>query len=168
MADTLERMKVNLLFCIGGDGTLRGAQAIVDEIGRRKLPIGVVGIPKTIDNDLRFVERSFGYETAVHMAADIVTSAHTEAEGADNGIGIVRLMGRVPGSSPPGARWPTRWRISAWFPKSTFRSTGNTACSGRWSGGWTRHGMRSWWWPKGPGRSCLPGPKRKKTHREMY
>ena len=97
MVDTLETMQINLLFCIGGDGTLRGAKAIVDEIARRKRPISVIGIPKTIDNDLRFIEKTFGFETAVQAADEIITCAHNEAEGADNGIGIVKLMGRDSG-----------------------------------------------------------------------
>jgi 6-phosphofructokinase 1 len=97
MVDTLENMRINLLFCIGGDGTLRGANAIAEEIVRRKLAISVIGVPKTIDNDLRFVEKTFGFETAVQTAFDIITSAHNEAEGADNGIGIVKLMGRDSG-----------------------------------------------------------------------
>lgn len=97
MVDTLERMNINLLFCIGGDGTLRGAGAIAEEILKRKLSISVIGIPKTIDNDLSFVEKTFGFETAVHSAVDIITSAHNEAEGADSGIGIVKLMGRDSG-----------------------------------------------------------------------
>ena len=97
MVDTLERMNINLLFCIGGDGTLRGANAITEEIFRRKNVISVIGIPKTIDNDLGFVEKTFGFETAVHTVFDVITSAHNEAEGADNGIGIVKLMGRDSG-----------------------------------------------------------------------
>jgi 6-phosphofructokinase 1 len=97
MVDTLERMWVNVLFCIGGDGTLRGAADIAAEIAKRKRPISVIGVPKTIDNDLRFVEKTFGFETAVHAASDIITSAHNEAEGADNGIAIVKLMGRDSG-----------------------------------------------------------------------
>jgi len=97
MVDTLEAMQINLLFCIGGDGTLRGAKAITDEIARRERPISVIGIPKTIDNDLRFIEKTFGFETAVQAADEIITCAHNEAEGADNGIGIVKLMGRDSG-----------------------------------------------------------------------
>lgn len=97
MVDTLERMNVGILFTIGGDGTLRGAQAIAEEIGRRKLKIGVVGIPKTIDNDISFVQRSFGFLTAVSEATTAIYSAHAEAEGARNGIGLVKLMGRQAG-----------------------------------------------------------------------
>jgi len=97
MVDTLDKMQVNLLFCIGGDGTLRGAKSIADEIARRQRPISVIGIPKTIDNDLRFVEKTFGFETAVQAADEVITSAHNEAEGADHGIGIVKLMGRDSG-----------------------------------------------------------------------
>ena len=97
MVDTLERMNIGLLFAIGGDGTLRGAQAISEEIGRRKLKIGVVGIPKTIDNDISFVDQSFGFETAVSAARSSIYTAHVEAKGARNGVGLVKLMGRESG-----------------------------------------------------------------------
>lgn len=97
MVDTLERMNVRILFAIGGDGTLRGAQKISEEIGRRNLKISVIGIPKTIDNDISYVEQSFGFETAVSEATESIYSAHTEAEGARNGIGLVKLMGRHSG-----------------------------------------------------------------------
>ena len=97
MVDTLERMNVGILFAIGGDGTLRGAHGIAEEIGRRGLKIGVIGVPKTIDNDISFVEKSFGFETAVSEAATAIYSAHAEAEGARNGIGLVKLMGRESG-----------------------------------------------------------------------
>lgn len=97
MVDQLLERGIQLLFCIGGDGTLRGASSIAAEVQRRKLPIGIIGIPKTIDNDLRFVEKTFGFETSVQVASEIITSAHCEAEGAENGIGIVKLMGRDSG-----------------------------------------------------------------------
>ncbi len=97
MVDTLERMNLGLLFAIGGDGTLRGAQAISEEIGRRGLKIGVIGIPKTIDNDISYVDASFGFETAVAESRTAIYSAHTEATGARNGIGLVKLMGRQAG-----------------------------------------------------------------------
>ncbi len=97
MVDCLERMSISLLFTIGGDGTLRGAQAIAEEIGNRSLKIGVIGIPKTIDNDISYVERSFGFVTAVSEATNSIYAAHTEAEGARNGIGMVKLMGRESG-----------------------------------------------------------------------
>ena len=97
MVDTLERMNVGLLFTIGGDGTLRGAQAISEEIGRRGLKIGVIGIPKTIDNDISYMSKSFGFETAVGESRSAIYGAHTEAIGARNGIGLVKLMGRNSG-----------------------------------------------------------------------
>ena len=97
MVDTLERMNVGMLFTIGGDGTLRGAGSISEEIERRGLKISVIGIPKTIDNDISYVEQSFGFETAVSEATEAIYSAHTEAEGARNGIGLVKLMGRHSG-----------------------------------------------------------------------
>ncbi len=97
MVDTLERMNVGLLFTIGGDGTLRGTQAIVEEILRRRVKIGVVAIPKTIDNDISYVEKSFGFETAVSESRTAIYGAHTEALGARNGVGLVKLMGRCSG-----------------------------------------------------------------------
>jgi 6-phosphofructokinase 1 len=97
MVDTLERMNVGLLFTIGGDGTLRGAEAISQEIGRRGIKIGVIGVPKTIDNDISYVDVSFGFETAVSEARTAIYSAHNEATGARNGIGLVKLMGRESG-----------------------------------------------------------------------
>jgi 6-phosphofructokinase 1 len=94
---TLERLGIGVLFVVGGDGTLRGAMKLVGEIDRRGLPIGVVGIPKTIDNDIHFIDRSFGFETAFCEAVDVIRSAHVEARGAQNGIGVVKLMGRHSG-----------------------------------------------------------------------
>lgn len=97
LVDTLDRMNINLLFCIGGDGSLRCAGDIADECKKRKLAISVVGVPKTIDNDLKFIGRSFGFETAVGEAVPIIQAAHTEAKGTFNGIGLVKLMGRDSG-----------------------------------------------------------------------
>ena len=97
MVDTLMRLNINVLFCIGGDGTLRGAHAIAEEVKKRKQPISIIGIPKTIDNDLNLIDRTFGFETAVLSATDVITSAHIEANGAFNGLGLVKLMGRDSG-----------------------------------------------------------------------
>ncbi len=97
IVDTIERMNVNMFFAIGGDGTQKGAIAIAEEIERRGLRIAVIGVPKTIDNDLAFIQRSFGFETAVAEATHTVASAHTEAYSAINGIGLVKLMGRDSG-----------------------------------------------------------------------
>jgi len=97
MVDTLEQMNIGLLFTIGGDGTLRGAQGIAEEIGRRGLRIGVIGIPKTIDNDISYIQQTFGFETAVSEATEAIYSAHAEAAGARNGVGLVKLMGRHSG-----------------------------------------------------------------------
>lgn len=97
IVDTLEILNINILFCIGGDGTLRGAHAIHEEISKRNLKIAVAGIPKTIDNDINFIEKSFGFETAFSIANDIIRNAHNEASGAYNGIALVKLMGRDSG-----------------------------------------------------------------------
>ena len=95
--DSLERMNIGLLFMIGGDGTLTAADRIADTILDRGLKIGVVGVPKTIDNDIYMVSRSFGFDTAVDVATRAIISANNEAEGYPNGIGLIKLMGRHAG-----------------------------------------------------------------------
>ena len=97
VVDFLEAKRISLLFTIGGDGTLRGALAIAEEVKRRGLPISVIGVPKTIDNDISYVERTFGLETAFSVASESIRAAHTEAIGAPFGIGIVKVMGRMSG-----------------------------------------------------------------------
>lgn len=97
MVDSLVRLEVNLLFTIGGDGTLRGAHEIAAEVARRNLAIAVVGVPKTIDNDIELVYRSFGFQTAVEQATGVLTCAHVEAKGVRHGVGLVKLMGRDSG-----------------------------------------------------------------------
>lgn len=97
MTDTLETMGIDILFCIGGDGTMRGATRIAEEVKKRGLKISIIGLPKTIDNDIMYIERSFGFETAFTIAASTISAAHTEAIGAPNGVGLVKLMGRHSG-----------------------------------------------------------------------
>ncbi|MDA3832457.1 MAG: ATP-dependent 6-phosphofructokinase [Spirochaetales bacterium] len=97
IVDTLEKLNINILVTVGGDGTLRGASEISDEIKKRGLKISIIGIPKTIDNDLSFIQSSFGMDTAVQMAVPVVRCAHIEAKNALNGIGLVKVMGRHSG-----------------------------------------------------------------------
>ncbi|MFA6366390.1 MAG: ATP-dependent 6-phosphofructokinase, partial [Candidatus Hydrogenedentales bacterium] len=97
IVDTIEQLNLNILFAIGGDGTQKGALAIAREIEKRHLKIAVVGIPKTVDNDIEFVEKTFGFDTAVVKASEAVAAAHMEAHSQINGIGLVRLMGRDSG-----------------------------------------------------------------------
>ncbi|MDD4861991.1 MAG: ATP-dependent 6-phosphofructokinase [Smithellaceae bacterium] len=97
MVDYLQRLKINILFCVGGDGTMRAAEKLTAEIHARKARIAVVGIPKTIDNDLNLIEKSFGFDTAIDKTVEAVGSAHVEAKGAFNGIGLVKIMGRLSG-----------------------------------------------------------------------
>jgi 6-phosphofructokinase 1 len=97
IVDQLQKLGIGVLFVVGGDGTFRGAMTLVEEIHRRQARIGVVGVPKTIDNDIHFIDRSFGFETAFSAAVEVIRSAHVEATGARNGIGVVKLMGRHSG-----------------------------------------------------------------------
>jgi len=97
IVDRIEMEGINQLYTIGGDGTQRGTLRIAEEVERRGLNVAVVGVPKTIDNDLSFIEKSFGFETAVSEAVNAVADAHIEAENAVNGIGLVKLMGREAG-----------------------------------------------------------------------
>lgn len=93
----LQEHRIDILFTIGGDGTLKGAAAIAKEVQNRNVPIAVVGIPKTIDNDISFTQRTFGFMTAVAESQSVIYGAHTEAKGVRNGIGLVKLMGRESG-----------------------------------------------------------------------
>lgn len=97
IVDALERINCSMLFTIGGDGTQKGAYKLYEEIKKRGLKIAIIGIPKTIDNDLSFVQKSFGFETAVESAVQAVTGAHVEAHDGINGISIVKVMGRESG-----------------------------------------------------------------------
>ncbi len=97
IVDFIERQNIGILFMIGGDGTLHAGQAIHQEITQRKLKSAVVCIPKTIDNDICFVDRSFGFQTAVEAATHAILGAHNEALGIPRGVGLVKLMGRLSG-----------------------------------------------------------------------
>ena len=97
IVDTLERRKVDILFAIGGDGTLKAAHEVAMEALSRQLPISVIGVPKTIDNDILYVYKTFGFDTAVEEARKVLHCAHNEARGAPNGIGLVKIMGRDSG-----------------------------------------------------------------------
>jgi len=101
--NTLTRRKINMLFTVGGDGTQRGARDLVAAIKKRKLPISIIGLPKTIDNDLNYMDRTFGFETAIYASGPVINSAHDEAKGAYNGIGLVKLMGRDSGYIAAGS-----------------------------------------------------------------
>ncbi|MCL2779577.1 MAG: ATP-dependent 6-phosphofructokinase [Polyangiaceae bacterium] len=97
MLETLMRERIDVLLVIGGDGSMRGAHVLFEEAARRGVPLAVVGVPKTIDNDVAFVDKTFGFETAVAHARDAIDAAHTEAVSTRNGIGLVKLMGRDAG-----------------------------------------------------------------------
>jgi len=101
--DNLIKLGINILFTVGGDGTQKGGSALYQEARKRGYPLSVVGIPKTIDNDVAFVTRTFGYLTAVEEAAKVLTRAHTEARSVENGIALVKLMGRNAGFIAAGA-----------------------------------------------------------------
>ncbi|MGC8639807.1 MAG: ATP-dependent 6-phosphofructokinase, partial [Isosphaeraceae bacterium] len=124
VVDTLQRERVDILFCVGGDGTQRGAFAIFQEVSRRGLPKAVVGIPKTIDNDIEFVFTSFGYNTALERAEEVLRGAHVEARCAPNGIGLVKLMGRNAGFIAAGAALASQDANFVLIPEVPFRLEG--------------------------------------------
>jgi 6-phosphofructokinase 1 len=97
VVDHLSSLGINQLYVVGGDGTIRGAMAISDEAARRGYKLSVIAVPKTIDNDIHFIDRSFGFESAFTEAARVIHSANAEANGARNGVGLVKLMGRHSG-----------------------------------------------------------------------
>ena len=120
IVDALDRLNIQILFLIGGDGTLRAANLIWEEIASRELRISVIVIPKTIDNDIALVSRSFGFDTAVEMATESIRAAHTEALGAPNGIGLVKLMGRHAGFIAANACLALREVNFVLIPESDF------------------------------------------------
>ena len=103
MVAALKRMNIDILLCIGGDGTIRAAEAITEEITKRNLNIAIIGIPKTIDNDLNLIQKSFGFDTAISEVVKVIRCAHVEAEGAPMGIGLIKIMGRQSGHIAAGA-----------------------------------------------------------------
>jgi 6-phosphofructokinase 1 len=120
IVDALERMNVSILFMIGGDGTFRAAGKVADEVHSRGLKISVIGIPKTIDNDIVLLSRCFGFNTAVSMATLAIASAHAEALGAPNGVGLVKLMGRHSGFIAASAALAKRDANLVLIPESDF------------------------------------------------
>jgi 6-phosphofructokinase 1 len=97
MVATLQRHRVSILFVIGGDGAMRGAQRIADVAGRQGFQLSVIGVPKTIDNDVPYLDQSFGFQTAFARATESIKAAHTEASSTPNGVGLVKVMGRHSG-----------------------------------------------------------------------
>ena len=97
IVDAMEKLNLNILFTIGGDGTQHGTLDIAEEVDKRRLKIALVGIPKTVDNDFSLIDRSFGFNTAVEKAVEVVAAAHMEASSAINGVGLVKVMGRESG-----------------------------------------------------------------------
>jgi 6-phosphofructokinase 1 len=125
MADTLQKMGVNVLLCIGGDGTQRGAHALGEELLRRGAKVSIVGVPKTIDNDVLYCERSFGFTTSVDAATKALVGAHEEARGAYNGIALVKLMGRDAGFIAAGATVAAQEINFTLIPEQPFRLEGD-------------------------------------------
>jgi 6-phosphofructokinase 1 len=124
VVDTLERLGVDVLFTVGGDGTTKGAIEICGEIRRRGLKIAVVGIPKTIDNDFKFMDRSFGYYTAYSKALEAIDAAHREAQAAPKGLGLVKLMGRYSGFIACSATLASNQVNIALIPEIPFKLEG--------------------------------------------
>ena len=124
IVDSLEQNEINILFMIGGDGTVRATNAIFQEVQKRGLKKSVIAIPKTIDNDIFLVSRSFGFETAVELANQACESAHTEAIGAPNGIGLVRVMGRHSGYIAASAALASKDANVVLVPEEDFELEG--------------------------------------------
>lgn len=122
--ENLIRLKVDILFTIGGDGTQRGGHELLVEARRRGRHLAVVGVPKTIDNDIPYVSRTFGYLTAVEQAARILDCAHTECHSVHNGISLVKLMGREAGFIAAGATIASQDANFALIPEVPFKLEG--------------------------------------------
>ncbi|CAL9088394.1 ATP-dependent 6-phosphofructokinase 2-like [Musa acuminata AAA Group] len=120
IVDAIEARRFNQVYCIGGDGTMKGVVKIYKEIQRRKLNVSVTGIPKTVDNDIGIIDKSFGFQTAVEIAQQAISAAHVEAESAVNGIGLVKLMGRSTGHIAVHATLSSRDVDCCLIPENDF------------------------------------------------
>ncbi|KAL2626451.1 hypothetical protein GLYMA_07G126400v4 [Glycine max] len=120
IVDSIQDRGINQVYIIGGDGTQKGASAIFEEVRRRGLKVSVVGIPKTIDNDIPVIDKSFGFDTAVEEAQRAINAAHVEAESVENGIGVVKLMGRNSGFIAMYATLASRDVDCCLIPESPF------------------------------------------------
>ncbi len=120
MADFIQDADIDVLFCVGGDGTQRGACALSQAVHARGRDTAIVGIPKTIDNDIPYVWMSFGYATAVEIARQVVSAAFVEAAGAPNGVGLVKLMGRDAGFIAAGAALASQDADFVLVPETPF------------------------------------------------
>ncbi|XP_031263081.1 ATP-dependent 6-phosphofructokinase 3-like isoform X2 [Pistacia vera] len=120
IVDSIQDRGINQVYIIGGDGTLKGASVIYEEVRKRGLKVAVVGIPKTIDNDIPVIDRSFGFDTAVEEAQRAINAAHVEAESIENGIGVVKLMGRYSGFIAMYATLASRDVECCLIPESPF------------------------------------------------
>ncbi|XP_073118632.1 ATP-dependent 6-phosphofructokinase 4, chloroplastic-like [Henckelia pumila] len=120
IVDNIHDRKINQVYIIGGDGTQKGAAAIFKEVERRGLKVAVAGIPKTIDNDIAVIDKSFGFDTAVEEAQRAINAAHVEVESIENGVGIVKLMGRYSGFIAMHATLASRDVDCCLIPESPF------------------------------------------------
>ncbi|KAA8521322.1 hypothetical protein F0562_011995 [Nyssa sinensis] len=120
IVDSIQDRGINQVYIIGGDGTQKGAAVIYEEIRRRGLKVAVAGIPKTIDNDIPVIDKSFGFDTAVEEAQRAINAAHVEAESAENGVGVVKLMGRYSGFIAMYATLASRDVDCCLIPESPF------------------------------------------------
>jgi 6-phosphofructokinase 1 len=125
VVDAIERVNMNIVFFIGGDGTLKAASAVAKETLSRGYKCSVIGIPKTIDNDINFVSKTFGFDTAVEEARAVIGCAHVEAKGAPFGIGLVKLMGRDSGFITANASLASRDANFVLVPEEDFDLEGD-------------------------------------------
>ena len=126
MVDRLVELGIDMLFVIGGDGSMRGAGRIAAECRARDLPIGIIGIPKTIDNDIPFIGQSFGFQTAFTVAAESIAAAQVEAQSAINGVGLVTVMGRHAGFIACYAALANHHADFVLIPEVDFELTGES------------------------------------------
>ncbi|KAG8380038.1 hypothetical protein BUALT_Bualt07G0152000 [Buddleja alternifolia] len=120
IVDSIQDRGINHVYIIGGDGTQKGASVIFEEIRRRGLKVSVAGIPKTVDNDIPVIDKSFGFDTSVEEAQRAINAAHVEAESFENGVGVVKLMGRYSGFIAMYATLASRDVDCCLIPESPF------------------------------------------------
>ncbi|XP_059450593.1 ATP-dependent 6-phosphofructokinase 4, chloroplastic-like [Corylus avellana] len=125
IVDNIQDRGINQVYIIGGDGTQKGAALISKEVEKRGLQVSVAGIPKTIDNDIAVIDKSFGFDTAVEEAQRAINAAHVEVESVENGVGIVKLMGRYSGFIAMYATLASRDVDCCLIPESPFYLEGH-------------------------------------------
>eukprot|EP00668_Euglena_longa_P014128 GGOE01018102.1.p1 GENE.GGOE01018102.1~~GGOE01018102.1.p1 ORF type:complete len:494 (+),score=144.75 GGOE01018102.1:38-1483(+) len=121
----LKECNIGQMYVIGGDGSHRAALRIHALCKEHQLRCVVVGIPKTIDNDILFFDKTFGFDTAVEVASKVIDCSFVEASSVKNGVGVVKVMGRDSGFVARNAALSNNVVDACLIPEVPFEIKGN-------------------------------------------